>query len=164
MKAKLLFPLLILVSIFMTSCSSDSMIEDETTQITLEVAPEAKIIEIEILELINDYRIGLNLTPLNNLNIIKSVAYTHTEYMLESNDVSHANFYQRSLALTENASAIKVGENVAYGFSNAQSVVNAWINSDGHRANIEGDFNYFDVSAEQNAQGKWYFTNMFIKK
>lgn len=164
MKAKLLFPLLILVSIFMTSCSSDSMIEDETTQITLEVAPEAKIIEIEILELINDYRIGLNLTPLNNLNIIKSVAYTHTEYMLESNDVSHANFYQRSLALTENASAINVGENVAYGFSNAQSVVNAWINSDGHRANIEGDFNYFDVSAEQNAQGKWYFTNMFIKK
>lgn len=164
MISKLLFPLLILTSIFMTSCSSDSMIEDETEQITLDVAPEAKVIEVEILELINDYRINLDLEPLENLSIIKSVAYTHTEYMVESHDVSHANFYQRSLALTENASAINVGENVAYGFSSAQSVVNAWINSDGHRANIEGDFNFFDVSAEQNEEGKWYFTNMFVKK
>ena len=48
--------------------------------------------------------------------------------------------------------------------SNAQSVVNAWLNSDGHRQNIEGDFTDFDISAEQNANGQWYFTNIFVKR
>lgn len=38
------------------------------------------------------------------------------------------------------------GENIAYGFSTPQEVVNAWMNSPGHRANIlSGDFNYIIV-------------------
>lgn len=66
--------------------------------------------------------------------------------------------------MIQNASATKVSENVAYAFSSAQSVVNAWLNSAGHRANIEGDYTDFDISAEQNEEGRWYFTNIFIKK
>ena len=38
------------------------------------------------------------------------------------------------------------GENIAKGFSTPQEVVNAWMNSPGHRANIlSGDFNYIIV-------------------
>ena len=57
-----------------------------------------------------------------------------------------------------------MSENVAYGFTNAESVVNAWLNSEGHRHVIEGDFTNFDISAEKDEEGKWYFTNIFIKK
>ena len=84
--------------------------------------------------------------------------------MVEVDNVSHDNFFQRKNSLVQNASATKVSENVAYAFSSAESVVNAWLNSEGHRANIEGDFTDFDVSAEKNIEGKWYFTNIFIKK
>ena len=64
----------------------------------------------------------------------------------------------------DNAGALNVGENVAYAYSSAQSVVNAWLNSPSHRSNIEGDFTDFDISAEQNEDGKWYYTNIFIKR
>ena len=84
--------------------------------------------------------------------------------MIENNEVSHANFYARKANLMNNAGAIEVGENIAYAFSSPQSVVNAWLNSDSHRVTIEGDFTNFDISAEQNAEGKWYFTNIFVKK
>ena len=84
--------------------------------------------------------------------------------MVEVDNVSHDNFFQRKNSLIDNTNASKVSENVAYAYSNAQSVVNAWLNSDGHRQNIEGDFTDFDISAEQNANGQWYFTNIFVKR
>ncbi len=164
MKPTKLLPLMALMALMMFSCSTEDFPDETIDSVTLANAPAAKAIEIEILELINNHRINLGLTPLNNLNIIKSVAYTHTDYMVTINQVNHDNFYQRKNSLIQNASATKVSENVAYAFSSAQSVVNAWVNSEGHRQNIEGDFTDFDISAEQNEEGKWYFTNIFIKR
>jgi len=164
MKALKMMPVMaIMVLMSFTSCSTDN-ISEEIESIELQAAPEASLMEIEVLELINNYRINQGLDALNNLNIIKSVAVTHTDYMVEENNVSHDFFYQRKNSLIENASATHVSENVAYAYNSAQAVVNAWINSDGHRANIEGDFTDFDISAEQNQDGKWYFTNIFIKR
>jgi uncharacterized protein YkwD len=147
-----------------SSCSTEDFPEDGIDAITLQNAPAPKEIEIEILELINEHRIGLGLNPLNSLSIVKSVAFTHTDYMVEVNSVNHDNFYQRKISLEQNANAKVVSENVAYAYSSAQSVVNAWINSDSHRDNIEGDYTDFEVSAEQNKEGKWYYTNIFIKR
>ena len=164
MKPTKLLPFMALLMLFATSCSTDSSPEDEIEAISLENPPTAKTIEIEILELINEYRIEKGLNALNNHQIIKAVAYTHTDYMIEKNAVNHDYFFQRKSSLEQNAAAKKVSENVAYAYSNAESVVKAWIRSEGHRANIEGDYTDFDVSAEKNDQGKWYFTNIFIKR
>jgi uncharacterized protein YkwD len=84
--------------------------------------------------------------------------------MVNINEVNHDNFYSRKNYLVNNANALKVSENVAYGFSSASSVVNAWLNSDGHKRTIEGDFTDFDISAELDENNKWYFTNIFVKK
>ncbi|MCD2259324.1 CAP domain-containing protein [Psychroserpens luteolus] len=157
-------PIMALVALLSFSCSTESIPDETIDTMALPVPPAAKTIEIEILELINAHRINEGLTPLNNHNTIKAVAYTHTDYMVESNNVGHDNFFQRKNSLMQNASATRVSENVAYAYSSAESVVNAWINSDGHRDNIEGDFTDFDISAEQNDEGKWYFTNIFIKR
>ena len=153
-----------LLAMLTFSCSSEEILEDNINQTILEKAPAAKLIEVEILELINNYRISTDLAPLNNLNIIKSVAFTHTDYMVSVNQVNHDNFYKRKTSLVQNASATKVSENVAYAYSSAQSVVQAWLNSPSHKATIEGDFTDFDISAEKNSEGKWYFTNIFIKR
>lgn len=164
MKVFKTLPLLAIIALFsFTSCSTESFPEEVST-ININNAPQAKLIELEILELINEHRIGIGLNPLVNHNIIKSVAFTHTDYMIEVNNVSHDNFFQRKASLQQHAHATQVSENVAFAFNSAQSVVNAWINSDSHRATIEGDFTDFDISAEKNAQGKWYYTNIFIKR
>ncbi|OUR91038.1 hypothetical protein A9Q87_11210 [Flavobacteriales bacterium 34_180_T64] len=164
MKPTMYLPMMALMALLTFSCSTDNMPDESANAITLQNAPAAKNIEIEISELINAHRINLGLSPLNNLNVIKSVAYSHTDYMVTVNDVNHDNFFQRKESLIQNASATKVSENVAYAFNSAESVVNAWINSDGHRANIEGDFSDFDISAEQDDEGRWYYTNIFIKR
>ena len=160
-----LLPLLAIVALLgFTSCSTDSAAEDQINSIEVPVAPQAKQIEIEIMELINAHRINEGLNPLQDHNTVKAVAFTHTDYMVEVDNVSHDNFFQREQSLVVNANANTVSENVAYGFSSAESVVYAWLNSPSHRENIEGDFTDFDISAEQNNEGRWYFTNIFIKR
>ena len=165
MKVFKIWPLLATAAILsLTSCSTEEFPDDSIEAINITHAPQAKEIEIEILELINAYRIENGLNPLGNHNTVKAVSFTHTDYMIEVNQVSHDNFPERRLSLVQHADAQTVSENVAYGYTSAQSVVNAWIESEGHRANLLGDFTDFDISAEQNEDGKWYYTNMFIKR
>ena len=164
MKLLTKLPLLALLAILSFSCTTDSL-DDKADAIELSLTtPTTKTIEVEILELINNHRLSLGLSTLSDMTLVKQVAYSHTDYMVVNNEVSHTNFYKRSDYLKANAGAIKVSENVAYGYSSAESVVKAWLKSDGHRANIEGDFTNFDLAAEKNAEGKWYYTNISIKK
>ncbi|WP_142786221.1 CAP domain-containing protein [Changchengzhania lutea] len=164
MKLLTKLPILALLAMLSFSCSTDSL-DDKADSIALSLVEiEEKTIEVEVLELINDHRLSMGLNPLENMTIIKSVAYTHTDYMVDTRTVSHDNFYTRSNYLKSNTGATRVSENVAYGYSTAESVVKAWINSEAHRATLEGDFTNFEVSAEKSIDNKWYYTNIFIKK
>ena len=164
MKLLTRIPILVFLVMLSFSCSTDSI--DETAEALNKsyIVPKDKTIEIEILELINNHRLSIGLNPLLDMDVIKSQAYSHTEHMVMENEVSHDNFYARSNYLKVNAGAKTVSENVAYGYTRAESVVNAWLRSESHKLNIEGDFTNFDVSAEQNEEGNWFYTNIFIKK
>lgn len=163
MKLPTILPAMVLIVLLSFSCSSNS-IEDEVAEITSSFVPETKTIEIEILELINQHRINIGLPTLEDMSRIKAEAYTHTDYMIENEDVSHANFFRRKTNLENSVGAVRVSENLAFGYTTAESVVNAWLNSEGHRENIEGEFTASDISAEQDEEGKWYYTNIFVKK
>ena len=160
------YPLKLLVlfcALVLTSCSSNETdIVDNTQKLSTPISE--KSIEADILGLINDYRVNNGFSSLSKLQVIKSQTNNHTNYMVEKNEVSHDFFYQRKEYLMDNANAVSVAENVAYGYSTADAVVNAWIKSDGHKQNIEGDYTHFDITAEKSADGKWYFTNIFVKQ
>jgi len=156
--------LLAVIAVLSFSCSPES-IDDKADALIENIAvPEAKSIELQILELINNHRLSKGLNPLQSMTIIKSTAFVHTDYMVDTQTVSHANFFTRSNYLKTNAGAKSVSENVAFGFTSAESVVSAWMRSEAHKKNIEGDFTNFEISAEKDANDKWYFTNIFIKK
>lgn len=54
------------------------------------------------------------------------------------------------------------GENIAMGQSSAQEVMDAWMNSEGHRANIlKEDFKYLGVGITKDSNGTYYWTQMF---
>jgi uncharacterized protein YkwD len=54
------------------------------------------------------------------------------------------------------------GENIAYGYQTPQDVMNAWLNSAGHKANIENpSFRAIGVGAVRSANGYWYWTQDF---
>lgn len=120
-------------------------------------------LELEILELINNYRIGVGLNKLTPVNYISYKSEEHTNYMISNNVVNHNNFVSRSENLISVLTAKRVGENVAYNYSKAQSVLNGWLNSPAHKENIEGDYTHFGISIRKNTDGKNYFTNIFVK-
>ncbi|WP_299102204.1 CAP domain-containing protein [uncultured Winogradskyella sp.] len=121
-------------------------------------------IDYEILEFINIHRAMLNLQPLELLNEASKEAISHNYYMIDEGTVSHDFFFLRSQNLIDAVDAKKVLENVGFGFYNAQSVVDAWLDSDGHRQNIENpNVTNIGISSTHDENGKYYFTNIFVK-
>jgi len=122
-------------------------------------------IELEIFDLVNDYRVSKNLTTLEKMNVISTVAESHTSYMAKIGEVNHDNFSERYQKLVKDAAAKTVGENVGYGFNSAEGVVKSWLNSDPHRAIIEKEhYTHFGISTRQNSEGRNYFTQIFIER
>ena len=165
MKAKMFRALLPLAIVFtMVSCSSNS--SDATTS-------DNKIVttynyndtELKLVTLINNHRVSIGLNPLEVINHISYKSEEHNIYMIDNKVINHDYFQQRSDNLIQVLGASRVGENIAYNYQTAESVMSAWLNSPSHKANMEGDFTHFGISVTVDAAtGKKYYTNMFIKK
>lgn len=57
------------------------------------------------------------------------------------------------------------GENIAMGQSTPQAVVQSWMNSSGHRANIlSANFTEIGVGYAKGGTGGHYWTQLFIRK
>lgn len=52
------------------------------------------------------------------------------------------------------------GENIAYGQRSAEEVMTAWMNSEGHRANILGDYDYIGIGVYESG-GTIYWSQFF---
>lgn len=71
-------------------------------------------------------------------------------------------YHQKLGPILEACKLSMVGENVAYGYSNGKSAVNAWMNSSGHKANIlNKDYRLIAVGAAQDKDGRWYVAQVF---
>ncbi|ULC60352.1 CAP domain-containing protein [Flaviramulus sp. BrNp1-15] len=166
MKKLLLLVLIIILNISFTSCS----IENDDLQVPdLYHSENIKVvyseIDYEIAELINAYRASKELLPLNILNQASKEAITHNVYMVEQGEASHDFFYLRSENLKNEVNAKRVSENVGYGYSSAQAIVNAWLKSDEHRKNIENpEFTDIGISTKKDENGRNYFTNIFVNR
>ena len=159
--------LLILCTSFLTSCAKDSIGEEVSSYdqtVTERLEYTYTDIETGILDEVNLYRRALNLPELTLMVNLSLESETHNKYMIEQGKVSHDNFTQRASILMEAVRARKVAENVGFGYRTSEAVVNAWLKSKGHRENIEGNFTHIGVSVRQDADGKNYFTNIFIKR
>ncbi|WP_457617226.1 CAP domain-containing protein [Lutibacter sp.] len=155
--------LLLFVTTLQISCTKN---DDEIDLSALtETTYEYSKIELDILDLVNKHREGIGLLPLNKLDIISAVAFEHTDYMVKVNRVNHDFFAERQEELVTKAKAKSVGENVAFGYSTAEEVVSAWLQSASHKSLIENpNFTHFGVSTKQNSNGINYFTQLFIKQ
>lgn len=158
---------IIALLITFASCSTESA--DETapaasTNYVVDNSYAYSSIELQVAELVNQYRTGKGLKPLEKINHISNVAEDHDTYMISVNTLTHALFAQREDNLKATLGAVSVGENIAYNYSTAQSVVDAWLASPSHKANIEGNYTHCGISVRENAEGKKYFTNLFIRK
>ena len=158
--------LLVFLSVVLFSCAKedDGIYLNQTAEVVNKNVSYSKI-ENDILNLVNEHRTSIGLGTLTKMDLVSGVADGHTEYMVKNGTISHDNFDERAQELMDNAGAKSVGENVAYGYTTAESVVKGWLNSPEHKAIIENpNFTHFGISTEANSDGRNFFTQMFIKK
>lgn len=124
-------------------------------------------LEQSILEQINQYRVSQSLPPLTLDPDISQQARLHSQFMSQQRSISHDGFEQRISSLSQAVPFISAAENVAYnqGYSTpVDQAVQGWLDSPGHYQNIVGNFDLTGIGVVQNAQGEYYFTQIFILK
>jgi len=125
-------------------------------------------LEKEVFTLVNQERAKQGLAALKENVELSKVARTKSEDMAKNNYFSHTSptygspfDMMKQFGITYTAA----GENIAMGQPTATSVMNGWMNSPGHRANIlSKDFTEIGVGLAKNANGSIYWTQDFIGK
>lgn len=91
----------------------------------------------QVVALVNAERAKYGLSALKIDSRVQQAAQVRAAETVQSFSHTRPNGSSFSTALTEaGVSYMRSGENIAYGQSTPQQVVNAWMNSEGHRANI----------------------------
>ena len=124
--------------------------------------------EKSIHQQINQYRQSRKLPPLTLDSRISTQAKIHSQNMASGKvPFSHDGFEQRVSIIRRQIPYQAAAENVAFnqGYSNpAEQAVEGWIKSDGHRVNIEGQYNLTGIGIVKNAKNEYYFTQLFINR
>jgi len=100
------------------------------------------------------------------LGVASEQAYKHSNNMATGKTAfSHNGFNQRVSAIEQSIGRTSASaENVASGVLTAKGVVDVWLNSPGHKKNIEGGYNLTGVGVAKDRQGTLYFTQIFLRK
>jgi len=121
--------------------------------------------EAEVVRLVNEVRAQNGLKPLTHDWQLSRVARYKSQDMKDKNYFSHTSptygspfDMMKSFGISYKSAA----ENIAKGQATAQAVVNAWMNSSGHRKNILSS-SYTHIGVGYVANGN-YWTQMFIGK
>jgi uncharacterized YkwD family protein len=124
-------------------------------------------LESQVVTLVNQQRVKQGLQTLKTGSTLSYVARLKSQDMVNKNYFSHTSpTYGSPFAMMEHFGIrfSAAGENIAYGQPTAASVMNAWMNSPGHRANIlNPSYTYIGVGAAKNSRGVIYWTQEFIK-
>ncbi len=117
----------------------------------------------EVIRLVNIEREKAGLEPLSKRQDVTEIAEIRAVEITQLFSHTRPNGSSCfSLASEKNISYKSVGENIAYGYSTPEAVVQGWMNSSGHRANIlSSSFNGIGVGC-YNKNGTLYWTQFFI--
>lgn len=126
---------------------------------------EQQAVEEQVVSLVNEERAQQGLAPLKIDWELARVAKYKSQDMHDKNYFSHTSpTYGSPFDMMKKfgISYTAAGENIAKGQKSATQVMEAWMNSSGHRANIlDAKFTHIAVGYVEDGN---YWTQMFIKK
>jgi uncharacterized protein YkwD len=121
----------------------------------------------QVLSLVNQHRAAIGVGQLSTDSALtasavwKSMNMAGLNYFDHNDDPIGRTVAQR-LAACGWPSNLGWGENIAYGYSTPADVMSAWLNSPGHKANIENaSYTSIGIGVASNAQGVYYWTQDF---
>lgn len=146
-----------------TSSGSSSSAGGSTNTITSELTTD----EQEVFDLINAKRVANGLSTLKIDDELQNVARIKAKDMVDNNYFSHNSpIYGSPFDMIKNFGIRykTAGENIAGNSSNS-GAVNAWMNSEGHRANIlNSSFNYTGIGVVKSPKYGKVYVQMFMGK
>ena len=127
---------------------------------------ELQDLEWEIFNIVNSYRASMNLNKLEWNKSINFYARQHSELMARKKvPFNHERFDWRlrkiGMTVRTNAGAENLAINPGVG-DIAETTLNAWLNSPGHKKNIEGDYDLTGVGIVKTDYDTYYFTQIFV--
>lgn len=148
------------------SCKTNPGIKSEKTSGGTTATVSAGSLEQDILKEVNEYRKKKGLPALKANSVIATEASVHSQAMARKQVAfGHGGYGARVKRISQRLEGI-VGsaENVAVGNMSAAEVVKRWINSPTHRKNIEGPYNLTGIGVSKDVTGRFYYTQVFIRK
>lgn len=143
------------------SCSEKGL---EDIQVLSETTMQVEAaLEQRTIQLVNDWRYAQDLGGLEYNAEAYEMALEHTRKMAVSGVMSHADFENRAQTLAGKVGAIKVAENLSTNYTSAEETFEKWLESNGHRNNIMGDFTHTAVAVISTDKGDVYYTQVFYK-
>ena len=128
-----------------------------------QLEPSILSFENEVIRLVNEQRLQQRLKPLTANWELSRITHYKSQNIVDQDYFSHTSPTYGSPFQMIKAFGLSfrtAGENIAYGQRTPQAVVNAWMNSSGHRTNILNDaYTQIGVGYEPNGR---YWTQMFI--
>ncbi|WMJ23376.1 CAP domain-containing protein [Paludicola sp. MB14-C6] len=122
--------------------------------------------QTRVLDLVNQERAKAGLNPLTLNAKLSSVATKKSQDMADLNYFDHTSpTYGSPFDMMKQfgVSYQTAGENIAKGQTSPEQVMDGWMNSPGHRANIlNASFTQLGVGVVKNANGQLIWTQMFI--
>ena len=120
--------------------------------------------EAQVISLVNAERKKAGLSPLSANQKVTEAARLRCQEQTVSFSHTRPNGTRFSSVLDEaDISYMGAGENIAYGQRSAEEVMETWMNSSGHRANIlREEYTEIGVGCYQDASGRLYWTQLFI--
>lgn len=118
----------------------------------------------QVLDLVNEERAKAGIAPLTANASAEKAAAVRSQEIKSNFSHTRPNGSGFSTALTEAGVKFRSsGENIAYGQNTPQEVMQGWMNSAGHRANIlNQDFTSIGIGHYEDANGTDYWTQLFF--
>ena len=119
----------------------------------------------QVVKLVNEERAKAGLSPLTVNSKAANAAQTRAREIEKSFSHTRPDGSSFNTALTEAGVSFRgAGENIAYGQTTPQQVMEGWMNSSGHRANIlNANYTSIGVGHYKNGAGVDYWTQLFIQ-
>ncbi len=129
--------------------------------------PDLATIEREVLQRVNRYRRSEGLSALASDARVAEIARGHSRSMAAGRTgFGHGGFTGRTQAVRRKLPYQRVAENVSRHSRNPREIpavaVERWVDSRGHRRNIEGPFALTGVGAAVGPDGSVYLTQIFV--
>ena len=131
---------------------------------TVPPTTEADNAAARIIELVNAERAKAGLAPLSLNTTASSAALTRARETVSVFSHTRPDGRNFSTALTEAGISYSFcGENIAYGQTTPEQVMNDWMNSSGHRANIlQSNFSQIGIGHYISGNGTQYWVQLFL--